>query len=254
MTAPPTIEDRLESVRHHGTTVYTWEYLLANLTAGLTGPPIELHLVRHAESTANAKGLVTGQSDAELSLRGYIQALALGVRLRPPYDVAYVSCLARTYKTLQVAESIRFQKLSRSAVWADPRLNERALGKLEGAPKHAIMEYALGDLTYAPEAGESYLELARRLLSFLMDLRQNVRDGMRAVVATHVGPMRLLVGIIEGMDNSRAVLGLKFSNAETYNCVLTDLKWPAFIRREVLPEQYARRMETSQGTSHNPKV
>ena len=151
---------------YHDARVYTWAHLLSSLNAGLTGPPIDLHLVRHAESVANAKGLVTGQSDAELSLRGYMQALGLGVRLRPPYDIAYASCLSRTRKTLKVAESIRFRKISRSPIWADPRLNERALGNLEGTPKHLIREYEVGDLTYAPEAGESYLDLAKRLLSF----------------------------------------------------------------------------------------
>ena len=66
---------------YRGATVYTWDFLLRRLSVGLTGPPIDLHLVRHAESVVNAKGLITGQTDAELSLRGYFQAARLGIRL-----------------------------------------------------------------------------------------------------------------------------------------------------------------------------
>ncbi len=219
---------------HRRGVIYQWDYLLAQLTAGLSGPPIHLHVVRHAESAANASGMITGQSDAELTLRGYVQALGLGFRLRYKYDVAWVSCLARTYKTIQVAESLRFQKISRRPICADSRLNERCLGDLEGTPRRRIDAYAAGDLLYAPNGGESYLDLAQRLLSFLLDLRRDTQCETRAIVATHVGPMRLLVGIINDLDDPRSVLGQRFSNAQTYSCVFRDLRWPAFIRKEVL--------------------
>ena len=230
------------------TPVYPWDYLRDHLTMGLTGPPLELHIIRHAESVANARRLVAGQSDVDLSLRGYMQALVLGLRL-PRCDNAWVSSLGRTQRTLQVAQTLRFQKISRLPICADPRLDERALGDLEGAPNRFIAAYAIGDLTYAPKEGESYLDLARRLLSFLVDLRRDIQRESRAVIATHVGPMRLLVGIIEGLRDARSVLRLKFSNAETYSCVLKDLTWPAFIQKEVLFERRRKKVGATCETS-----
>lgn len=230
--------------------VYPWEYLFTELTKGLSGPPIEMHIVRHAQSIANARGLITGQSDAELTLRGYVQALLLGLRLPRQCDVAWVSCLGRTRRTLQIAETFRFHRISRAPICADPRLDERALGDLEGTPYRPIRAYALGDLTYAPNHGESYLDLARRLLSFLVDLRRQARCETRALVATHVGPMRLLVGTIEGLGDPRSVLALKFPNAGAYSCVLRDLTWPAFLPKEVLLER-CRQMDTTCRTSND---
>lgn len=222
--------------------VYEWDYLMSHLLNGVTGPPIELHIVRHAQSAANARGVITGQSDADLTWRGYVQALGLGLRLRHQYDFAWVSSLTRAYRTIQVAESLRFQKISREPICSDARLNERSLGDLEGTPRRRIDAYAAGDLSYAPRGGESYLDLAKRLLSFLLDVRTNLQFEARVIVATHVGPMRLLVGMINGLDDPCRVLAQRFSNAERYSGVLKDLKWPAFIRKEVLFERYQQQM------------
>jgi broad specificity phosphatase PhoE len=234
--------------------VYEWDYLFGQLTAGLTGPPIELNIVRHAQSVANARGLIAGQSDVDLTFRGYLQALVLGFRLHHRYDIACVSCLGRTHKTLQIAEALRFQKISRLPICADPRLDERSLGDLEGTPNRLIDAYAAGDLTYAPNRGESYLDLARRLLSFLVDLRCNVQRESRVVIATHVGPMRLLVGIIERLTDPRSVLGLKFSNAETFSGVLRDLTWPAFIRKEVLFERHRTKVGSASRAANDSQI
>lgn len=232
-------------------TVYPWDYLKDQLSIGLTGPPVRLHIVRHAESVANARGLIAGRSDVELSLRGYVQAIILGLRL-PRCDNAWVSSLGRTQRTLQVAEVFRFQKISRLPMCTDPRLDERSFGDLEGSPRHFIAAYAVGDLSYAPNRGESYLDLAKRILSFLVDFRRHMRHESRAVIATHVGPMRLLVGIVEGLRDARSVLGLQFSNGEAYNGVLTDLRWPAFIEKEVLFEQSEDEVEAASRAQDYP--
>lgn len=134
---------------------------------------------------------------------------------------------------MRIAEITRLRRVSRLPIQVDPRLNERALGILEGTTIRRIEAYARGDLAYAPNQGESYLDLAQRLLSFLVDVRVEVQRQSRVLVATHAGPMRLLVGIFEGFEDARSVLALKFANAETYRCVLKDLRWPAFIRKEV---------------------
>jgi len=226
-------------------TVYSWDSLMRDLGAGLTGPPIELHLVRHAQTVANARHVVAGQSEVDLTFRGYLQAFLLAFRLGPEYDIVWMSSLRRSHQTLDLADRLRLGRLSRLPICTDARLNERSLGELEGSPRRRIGAYAIGDLSYAPENGESYLDLARRILSFLVDLRRNVRHKTRVLVSTHAGPMRLLVGIIEQFDDAKAVLALKFSNAQSYRCTLTNLNWPAFIQRGVLIERGRQSMETT---------
>ena len=117
----------------------------------------------------------------------------------------------------------------------------------------AIGAYALGDLTYAPHGGESYLDLARRLLSFLVDLRRQTEREMRVLVATHVGPMRVLVGVLEKLNNARSVLALQFPHAEAYPVTLKDLTWPAFFPKGVLIEQ-RREMETARTAADDSQV
>jgi 2,3-bisphosphoglycerate-dependent phosphoglycerate mutase len=235
--------------------VYSWDFLIRDLNAGLTGPPIELHLVRHAETVANARHVIAGQSEVELSVRGYLQAFLLAFRLGPEYDIAWVSSLRRSHQTLELVDRFRLHRLSKLPICSDPRLNERSMGDLEGTPRRRIGAYAVGDLSYAPEQGESYLDLARRVLSFLVDLRRNVQGReMKVLVSTHAGPMRLLVGIIERFDNAKAVLALNFSNAQSYRCMLTNLYWPAFIQRGVLFERDRQGMETAKRTPDNSQV
>jgi 2,3-bisphosphoglycerate-dependent phosphoglycerate mutase len=232
--------------------VYKWEDLFTELGHGLAGPPIHLQIVRHAESLANKRGLVAGQSDVDLSFRGYVQALALGFRLKRRYDLVCVSALGRAYRTIQIAQSVRLRTPTKFQITVDARLNERDLGDLEGRPSRRIAAYADGDLTYAPRGGESYLELARRLLSFLLDLRREIQRPSRVVIATHVGPMRLLVGIIEGFHDPRSVLALHFANAATYSGVLGSLRWPAFIRQEELFERHRTEVGATAGTPYDP--
>jgi len=234
-------------------TIYGWNDLYTQLTKGLTGPPIEMYIVRHAQSVANARGLVTGQSDAGLTLRGYTQALMLGLRLPRRCDVTWVSCLGRAMRTLEIAQILRFNKISPTQFHPDPRLDERALGDLEGTPHRPIQAYTTGDLAYAPNRGESYLDLSRRLLSFLVDVRRRTQCETRVLIATHVGPMRILVGTVEGLGDARSVLALQFHNAEAYRCVLRDLKWPAFIPKEVLIER-DRPMEATHSASDHSQI
>ncbi|MGB0384198.1 MAG: histidine phosphatase family protein, partial [Ardenticatenaceae bacterium] len=60
----------------------------------------ELWLIRHGETDCNAKGIIQGQFDADLSVRGREQARRLGQRLAlVPPDVLYSSDLSRAHDT-----------------------------------------------------------------------------------------------------------------------------------------------------------
>jgi broad specificity phosphatase PhoE len=109
------------------------------------------------------------------------------------------------------------------------------MGVLERTPRRTIGAYLAGDLRYAPEGGESYVQLTQRVLSFLVDLivlAARSAGPLRALVSTHVGPMRIIYGILEQRRDARDILKRDFDNVEPYASEFRELKWPRFLARE----------------------
>ncbi|MEQ8756774.1 MAG: phosphoglycerate mutase family protein [Coleofasciculus sp. G1-WW12-02] len=193
--------------------------------------PITLHIFRHAQSTVNAEKRIAGSQDVDITPQGEDQARVLGTQLDPDYSLAFASGLKRAYKTLDIA--ITSSRISVGSIHKDERLNERNLGVLEGGKLRFIPEYAAGNLNYAPENGESYAQLAQRIFSFLIELAQATQTGKvnKVLICSHIGSIRILVGIITENTNPVDVLGQRFANTE-----LTKLEWhhliiPEFIEK-----------------------
>lgn len=188
---------------------------------------MKIDLIRHGESVNNAEGLITGRLNVPLTDKGRLQARLLGTKLWPYYDGVFSSYLQRSRDTLDLALSVR-----KPPYWvrtADNRLDERCLGVLEGQPRQHIEAYSNGDLDYAPEGGESYRDLAKRVMSFLGSIR--FRYGLdRILICSHVGTMRMIVGILEDYDTAKEVLDLQFDNAELYQVKMKKLTTPDFLK------------------------
>lgn len=211
--------------------ILEWKEIYEQIQAPIVLPvAINLHLIRHAQSKTNADKRVTGAQDVALSLEGEQQAIALGKDLLSSYDVIFASTLQRSQATLELAVNSRCIKVEQ--VFVDSRLNERCLGILEGQPWHWIPEYANGDLSYSPEGGESYEEVARRILSFLIELANyTLKDSIRNVlISGHMGPMRIMMGILEEKEEATTVLNATFSNTEVIKLSWRRLVIPGFLR------------------------
>ena len=209
---------------------YSWEAIERRLAEPLELPfPVELHLMRHGETEANAHALVTGARDVLLTDRGREQARSIGRHLDRRYDVAFHSLLSRSRETLRIA--LEAGNVAVNHIYADPRLNERSLGVLEDTPARPIDELARGDFSYAPSGGDSYAEVTRRLLSYLLDLAGYVQDvGTRKMlVCGHMGPMRIMVGLFEELSNPIEVLAQTFRNTEVRRVEWRRLTFPAFL-------------------------
>lgn len=116
----------------------------------------------------------------------------------------------------------------------DKRIDERSLGELELAPARPIAEFARGNLSYAPRGGESYESVAQRCLSFLIDLAELsvvAKHGLKLLVCSHVGPMRIVAGILDGIDDPAEVLRLSFENSAPRRFEIERLDFPKFVRR-----------------------
>lgn len=209
--------------------VYDWKQLYEFFPLRASYAPHTLDFIRHGESEGNANGLVTGSWDAPLTQRGVEQARILSHSIHAFYDIAYCSVLSRSKETLRLAAEDRVET---TFTFSDQRINERSLGVLEGKSRRDLSQYALGDLSFAPAGGESYLDLTRRVLSFLVDLFDTANRhgiGVRVLVSTHAGPLRVLAGVLDGITEPREVLAREFSNARLYSRCIAEVSWPRFL-------------------------
>ena len=155
-------------------------------------------MVRHGQSTANAKGVWQGQMEFPLSEQGRRQAALAGRALaREPFDAIYSSPLARAFETAQI---IAREAGFRDDVVPFAGLSERHGGVLEG---HTWAEQESRD----PEFAETFLslpeedrwafagaetdeEVMERFEAAISKIRERHPDGTRIVVVSHGGAMR----------------------------------------------------------------
>ena len=195
---------------------------------------VELHLMRHGESAANAERLVTGASNVPLTEVGIEQAREVGKSLSSHYDIAFSSTLFRSQKTLRVA--LRARKIKGLSIKQSPCLDERQLGEIELKPSRPIPEYSAGNFLFAPPGGESYESVTIRSLGFLSDIarwigdewHQHQRKIQRILICTHMGPLRIMAGILTEESDPAKVLALSFRPTEMFRFNWTRLSYPTF--------------------------
>lgn len=174
----------------------------------------ELYFIRHGETDWNAIGRYQGSRDIPLNETGRKQADANGKLLRrllardrrtPAEFGWYVSPLGRTRETMERLRRQFDEPLPEVGI--DPRLVELSFGIYEGRLhtelSHAEMTIA-GERDeqfwdFRPPKGESYADLAARVADFGRTL-----TGPSIVVA-HGGLLRVLMHIIEGYSQVKAV-------------------------------------------------
>jgi broad specificity phosphatase PhoE len=174
----------------------------------------EFYFVRHGETAWNAEGRYQGSRDIPLNDRGRGQAVLNGKLLRSliersgrtPTDLSwYVSPLGRTRETMDRVRSQLGEPLPDITI--DPRLIEISFGIYEG---RLHTELAAGEMAMAgereadfwyfrPPEGESYEDVARRVLDFGASLTGP------SVIVSHGGILRVLRHLIEAFPLERAV-------------------------------------------------
>jgi len=216
------------------TGILTWVQIKEQLATPKSLPKtITLHLVRHAESLNNVAGLITGNLDIKLSTGGEKQASLLGQKLDNYYDIAFCSMLERSRKTLQIA--VEDGQVTVKNSFEDARLNERNFGELQGQKHFTLKVDDFKDLNYAPQQGESYVEVARRIFSFLIAFLDWVKDTnfSKVLICGHMGMMRILVGILEDEKNISTVVDYHFSNAKIIEFELNKIAIPDFLKGHI---------------------
>jgi len=199
--------------------------------------PSSLVIVRHGESTWNAKNLFTGWVDVNLSEKGEAEAKHAGKLLaasKLSFDIVHTSLLTRAVRTANIALEESGQiwlPVSRS--W---RLNERHYGSLQGADKKQMTDqfgadqvklwrrsydvppppvtkehehHPRHDVRYhrlaqdALPVGECLKDVVARVLPYWFDtVVPQLRSGQTVLIVAHGNSLRALIKHLERIPDA----------------------------------------------------
>ena len=165
-----------------------------------------IFLIRHGATVLTAEDRFAGSTDVELSDEGRGQVRRLAERLSLiPVDAVYASPLGRTMETASILAAPHGTE-----VIARDGLKEISHGHWEQMTRKEVEqaypeEAAAWDrdpYTFAPEGGESGLEVTARALPALLDIVRR-HEGKPVVVVSHKATIRLLLSSLLGFDPRR---------------------------------------------------
>ncbi len=161
-----------------------------------------LILVRHGQIQANIDKLWHGWTDSALTDMGHAQAERAAARIaheHPDIAAIYASPLQRAFNTARkIADALGLE------VVAEPRLKEYGIGVLEGVSfgdlhrEHDFFNQIDADAHYAPEGGESILQVGNRVRQAITELQAR-HPGQKILAVSHGAAMALaLADLLEG--------------------------------------------------------
>lgn len=148
----------------------------------------QLFFIRHGQTEANVKGILTGRLETNLTQKGIDDAIALSKELTEEFDYYYCSPLTRTHQTLRAIKGdVDFI--------IDERITEVSSGDWQGKLKSELPEveydlYKKGQLN--PPNGESLEDVDKRIILFLEDMFSKYKSDEKILVVTHNAFMRNL--------------------------------------------------------------
>lgn len=161
-----------------------------------------LYVVRHGETPWNREGRWQGHTDIALNDVGRAQAAELAERLLGlGLSRATASDLSRASETAQIVAD----RLGIGEITRDHRLRERGFGVFEGltqaecaARYPEVWAGYLGGTAEGPPGSEGRDAVIVRMRAAALDAAQGLPSGDSALVVSHGGAIRLLVGSIVG--------------------------------------------------------
>ena len=159
-----------------------------------------IFLARHGESDWNVEKRFQGHSDRPLTERGRVQAHALADLVgSEKIDAVYTSPLSRARETAEIVAA----RAGLKAV-ALPELREVDTGSWSGLSRADVeARFPEGFARWRSggsgwEDGESYEEMAERVIGALRKIAEDHPDG-RVLVISHGGPIRAIHAAAEGL-------------------------------------------------------
>ena len=168
-----------------------------------------LALVRHGESTWNAKGVWTSWQDPPLSQKGFEEARQAGELLKGVnFYIAYVSDLLRAKQTLEEIEKVLGVSL---ATFENSALNERDYGDYTGKNKWEI-QLELGEAGFKKlrrgwnvpiPNGETLKDVYDRVIPYYQsEILPKLKASKNVLISAHGNSLRALVKYLDGLSDS----------------------------------------------------
>lgn len=149
---------------------------------------LRLYITRHGETEWNTEGRMQGWKNSNLTDRGRMNAIALGIALQNvKFNKVYCSPLERTKVTTELILGLRNVE-----VIYDDNLKEIHLGELEGLTQNEIKEiypefqshFWKNPHKYVPKSGESFYDVKDRVSRTLEQIIKDNSDG-NVLIVTH---------------------------------------------------------------------
>lgn len=191
---------------------------------------MKLYVIRHGETDRNKANRVLGRSDLPLNSTGRWQADLAGIQLaKIHFDAIYSSPMIRVDQTAHAI--IKYQHLPAPIIY-DDRLIEMNFGIYEGRLRTDPEFQKVKRNFFKPlTGGESYMEVASRVYSFLDDLAK--KEGKykldNVLIVTHGGIVRMIENYFHPMDNEQ------FATFFTKNCSVRTYEFAELNKDEQKP-------------------
>lgn len=167
-----------------------------------------LVLVRHGESTYNAKGVWTGWLDPPLSEKGFEEARQAGKLLKDiKFDIAYVSDLLRAQQTLDEIKKVLGVEILTTI---NPAIKERNYGDYTDKNKWEV-EKQLGEeefkklrrsFDYPVPNGESLKDVYNRTIPYYQgEILPKLKNGQNILISAHGNSLRALTKYLENISD-----------------------------------------------------
>ncbi len=162
---------------------------------------MSVYVVRHGQTDWNKAYLIQGRIDVPLNQTGVEQAKKTAENLKNvPLDMIFVSPLLRARQTADIINEGRSLP-----VFVDSRIQEQYYGRLEGKSRKEE-EYLIQRQCFFKRypGGESYLDVAARVYSFLDEAKEKYRD-KNILLVCHGGMSRVINTYFEDMGNEEFI-------------------------------------------------
>lgn len=161
-----------------------------------------LYLIRHGETDYNKSGIFQGHLDILLNNTGVFQAKELRKIVNEiDFDIIFCSPIYRAIQTAKISLDFLSPELRfYNQLIIDNRISERNYGILQGVEKVKYWDKIKNtpqldvtkSFTAIPKNGESYLELEKRIVSFLNEISKKYSN-KKILIFTHNGPIRIIL-------------------------------------------------------------
>ena len=194
---------------------------------------MRVYMVRHGESEGNAKRLIYGWQDYELTEKGEEDARSCAAQLATAgFERCYTSELRRAWHTAKICTEGRGVPVVRLRA-----LNEQFMGEYEGKPFAEFLqergeeaERMLEDWSQAVlPGGESFGGVYRRVASAAEEIRAFGRD---VLVAAHNGSLSALCAHLLGLGEEGAMcFNFEHGRVSLLECPERGRPWIEYLNR-----------------------